>query len=87
MKRHPNLDATIEGHTDNIASAKYNLALSKKRAEAVKEALIREENIDSKRLKSIGYGLTKPIAGNETEEGRYKNRRVQALLEAQETKK
>jgi OmpA-OmpF porin, OOP family len=87
MKRHPNLEATIEGHTDNIASAKYNLSLSKKRAEAVKKALIEKENIDPKRLKSVGYGLTKPIASNETEEGRYQNRRVQALLEAQETKR
>lgn len=87
MKRHPNLDATIEGHTDNIASAKYNLALSKRRADAVKKVLVERENIDPKRLSTVGYGFTRPVATNDTPEGRYQNRRVQALLEAQATKK
>lgn len=86
MKKHPNLDATIEGHTDNIASAKYNLGLSQRRAEAVKKALIKE-GIDSSRLKSVGYGLTRPVASNDTDEGRYQNRRVEAHLEAQELRK
>lgn len=87
MKRHPNLDATIEGHTDNIASAKYNQGLSQKRAESVKKFLVEKEGIDANRLKSVGYGLTKPIATNDTEEGRYKNRRVEAHLEAKELSK
>ncbi len=87
LKKYPNLNATIEGHTCNIASAEYNLKLSQRRADAVKKVLIERENIDPKRLKSIGYGLTKPIASNDTEEGRVKNRRVQALLEAMELKK
>ena len=87
MKNHPNLNATIEGHTDNIASADYNLKLSKQRAEAVMKALIEREQIDPRRLNAVGYGLTKPIATNDTEEGRAKNRRVEALLQVQELKK
>lgn len=87
MKKHPNLNATIEGHTCNIASAKYNLGLSQKRAESIRNALIEKEDIDPKRLKAVGYGLTKPIASNDTEEGRIKNRRVEAHLEVQELKK
>jgi OOP family OmpA-OmpF porin len=87
MKRHPNLDATIEGHTDNIASAKYNQGLSQRRAESVKKFLVEKEGIDANRLKAVGYGLTKPIATNDTEEGRYKNRRVEAHLEVHELRK
>ena len=87
MKNHPNLNATIEGHTDNIAAADYNLKLSKERAEAVMKVLIEREKIDPKRLTAVGYGLTKPIASNDTEEGRAKNRRVEALLEGPELKK
>lgn len=87
MKNHPKLTATIEGHTDNIASAKYNLELSRRRAEAVRNILIQRENIDPKRLSIVGYGFSKPIASNDTDEGRALNRRVQAFLEAQEIKK
>ena len=83
MKKHPNLNATIEGHTDSIGTAKYNLALSKKRAEAVKNALVKE-GVDANRLTAVGYGLTKPIASNKTADGRAKNRRVQAVMESQE---
>lgn len=87
MKNHPNLNATIEGHTDNIASADYNLKLSQQRAAAVMKVLVEKEKIDSKRLTAVGYGLTKPIAGNDTEEGRAKNRRVEALLQVKELNK
>lgn len=87
MKKHPNLNATIEGHTCNIASEKYNLNLSKRRAESVMKVLIDRENIDPKRLKAVGYGFSRPVASNDTPEGQALNRRVQALLEAQATKK
>jgi OOP family OmpA-OmpF porin len=86
MKAHPNLNATIEGHTDSMGTAQYNLKLSEKRAEAVKKILIEQENIDPERITTVGYGLTKPIASNDTEEGRQLNRRVQAVLETQALK-
>ena len=85
MKEFPNTTAAIEGHTDNIASAAYNQKLSEKRANSVRQYLIDKFGIDASRLTAVGYGLTKPIASNDTKEGRQKNRRVQAVLEAMKT--
>ena len=85
MKEFPNTTAAIEGHTDNIASAAYNQKLSEKRANSVRQYLIDKFGIDGSRLTAIGYGLTKPIASNDTEEGRQKNRRVEAVLETVRT--
>ena len=78
MKRFPQIKGTIEGHTDNIASAKYNVKLSQRRAEGVVKMLVEKFGIDKSRLKAMGYGLTKPIADNKTVEGRQKNRRTMA---------
>ena len=69
----------VEGHTDNTGSAKLNLNLSRQRAEAVLKYL-EERGVDKKRMKAVGYGLTKPIADNKTEEGRAKNRRVELVI-------
>jgi outer membrane protein OmpA-like peptidoglycan-associated protein len=66
----------IEGHTDNKGSAGYNLALSGRRAESVLKWLL-AHGIDKKRLESHGYGLTRPIDDNATEDGRRNNRRVE----------
>ncbi len=74
---------TIEGHTDNTAAADYNMKLSEKRAKAVKAYLIKK-GIEGKRLKTVGYGLTRPIAGNDTEEGKQKNRRVEFKVQWEE---
>jgi OOP family OmpA-OmpF porin len=87
MKAHPQLKATVEGHTDNIGTAAYNLALSQRRANAVKQVLVDKSKIASNRLKAVGYGLTKPIADNNTDAGRQQNRRVDVVLEAMELKK
>jgi len=87
MKAHPHLNAILEGHTDNIGTAKYNLCLSQRRADAVMKILVDKFNIAKDRLTAVGYGLTKPIADNKAKEGRQKNRRVQAVLEAMEVKK
>jgi OOP family OmpA-OmpF porin len=80
MKKYPNTTAVIEGHTDNTASAEYNQKLSEARANSVKHYLINNFGIKASRLSSVGYGLTKPIASNSTEEGKQKNRRVQAVI-------
>jgi OOP family OmpA-OmpF porin len=78
MKRFPQIKGTIEGYTDNIASAKFNMKLSQRRAEGVVKMLEQKYGIDKSRLSAMGYGLTKPIASNKTEEGRQKNRRTVA---------
>ncbi|ESP62756.1 OmpA domain protein [Smithella sp. ME-1] len=80
MKTYPKTTAVIEGHTDNVASAEYNQNLSQARASSVRQYLIDKFGIKASRLSAIGYGLTKPIAGNDTEEGKQRNRRVQAVI-------
>lgn len=72
-------DVTIEGHTDNVGSADFNQKLSEQRASAVMQYLI-DRGVVATRLTSVGYGLTKPIAPNDTEEGRAKNRRVELVI-------
>ncbi|HTP64257.1 MAG TPA: OmpA family protein [Geobacteraceae bacterium] len=78
MKRFPQIKGTIEGHTDNVASAQYNIKLSQRRADGVVKMLVEKYGIDKSRLTAKGYGLTKPIADNGTKEGRQKNRRTVA---------
>jgi OOP family OmpA-OmpF porin len=73
------MELIIEGHTDNIGGAQFNLELSRKRAEAVKRWLVDKAGIGEIRLTTVGYGLTRPIADNSTEEGRAKNRRVELV--------
>ena len=73
----------IEGHTDSTGSEEYNLKLSTERAQSVL-GFLAEEGIDDSRLKAVGYGLTRPIAENDTREGRQKNRRVEIIISDQE---
>jgi outer membrane protein OmpA-like peptidoglycan-associated protein len=75
----PNLIIEIGGHTDNKGTKEYNLLLSEKRAKAVYDYLI-SKNINPSRLKYKGYGDTKPIADNTTEEGRQLNRRTEIKI-------
>lgn len=70
---------TVEGHTDNVGKEDFNQKLSELRASAVMQFLI-ERGVEKERLESVGYGLTKPIADNGTEEGRAKNRRVELVI-------
>jgi len=80
LKQVPIYEVTIIGHTDSKGPESYNMKLSVKRANAVRELLIKE-GIDSKILKIKGMGETQPIATNKTREGRAKNRRIEAHLE------
>ena len=86
MKAYPETNAVIEGHTDNVGKAEYNDRLSDARAKSVRQYLIDKFGIDASRITSAGYGMNKPIASNDTKEGRQKNRRVEAVLEAMRTK-
>jgi outer membrane protein OmpA-like peptidoglycan-associated protein/tetratricopeptide (TPR) repeat protein len=72
----PGLYVEISGHTDNVGSQEYNLTLSNKRATAVLNYLI-DAGIEAGRLSSAGYGFSRPVAGNDTEEGRAENRRTE----------
>ena len=69
----------ISGHTDNAGTPLYNLTLSKNRAKAVFDYLV-EHGISAGRLSYAGYGLTKPLDTNETEQGRANNRRTEFLV-------
>ena len=80
LKTHPQTSAVLEGHTDNVGSADYNMDLSVKRAESVKNYLVQKFNIAPSRLTTKGYGLTRPITTNNTEKGRQENRRVVAAF-------
>jgi OOP family OmpA-OmpF porin len=76
LKANPSIKKMrIEGHTDNRGGADYNLDLSKRRAASVRTWLV-EHGIDPGRLESEGYGLTRPVQTNDTDEGRAANRRV-----------
>ena len=79
LSESPGLKLKIIGHTDSDGSATYNLKLSKKRADAIKEYFITNFNIDAKRLISIGRGEAEPVASNKTKEGKAKNRRVEFI--------
>ncbi|KPA19633.1 flagellar motor protein MotB [Candidatus Magnetomorum sp. HK-1] len=70
----------IESHTDNIGSDAYNINLSNERAESVKTYLNKHFHIPVNRMKTFGFGESKPIANNETEKGRQKNRRVEITI-------
>jgi OOP family OmpA-OmpF porin len=74
----------IEGHTDNRGGADMNLDLSKRRAASVR-VWLSEHGIDAGRLESEGYGLTKPIQTNDTDEGRAANRRVEFKITEEDT--
>ncbi len=77
LKNKPDWKLRVEGHTDNVGKAKANLELSKRRAESVKNYLVKQHGVAAARLTSEGFGDTKPLAPNTDEDGRGKNRRVE----------
>lgn len=78
LKEDPNWRMTIEGHTDNVGGEAFNQGLSEKRAASVKNYLV-IAGVAAERLESLGLGLTKPVAPNDTEIGRARNRRVELV--------
>ncbi len=79
LKQYPEVNAVIEGHTDHIGSEEYNMNLSQRRAVSVMQKLI-DKGVDASRLQAVGYGESRPIADNKTNEGRQRNRRVMAAI-------
>ncbi len=80
LKAFPEITIEIEGHTDNTGPEKLNIRLSDERAESLKNALVRHFGIDVSRVNTKGYSFKRPIADNNTSEGREKNRRVVVTL-------
>jgi len=80
MQKYPDTTAVIEGHTDEVGTTGDNMKLSQRRAESVVSYLVDRFGIARSRLKAVGYGETRPIADNRTEEGKRLNRRIGAVI-------
>ncbi|MET0659387.1 MAG: OmpA family protein [Steroidobacteraceae bacterium] len=80
ITRFPNASIVVEGHTDANGSDSQNLLLSQDRADAVKDYLVRNAGVNVERISSIGYGEARPVASNETSEGRARNRRIDLII-------
>jgi OOP family OmpA-OmpF porin len=80
FKEYPECGITVEGHTDSWGSDMTNQKLSTERADAVKKYLLATAGIAPSRIIAVGFGETKPIASNETKEGRRKNRRIDIVI-------
>jgi outer membrane protein OmpA-like peptidoglycan-associated protein len=74
-----NLKVNVVGHTDSVGGIESNMKLSQDRANAVVQALIGKHGIEANRLKAYGVGPLSPVASNDTEEGKAKNRRVELV--------
>jgi outer membrane protein OmpA-like peptidoglycan-associated protein len=86
IRRAPQVNLVIEGHTDNVGTAQDNKELSVKRAQAVMNYLIKQ-GVDPAKLQAVGMGAEKPIADNSTPEGQFKNRRIEFTVLNTETGK
>ena len=79
LQRNPDLKVELAGHTDNVGSDSYNLKLSSERAEVVRQALV-DKGIDATRLTAKGYGATRPLVPNDSEEHQSVNRRTEMII-------
>ncbi|NMX54672.1 OmpA family protein [Pseudomonas sp. WS 5146] len=82
MAQYPATNVEVAGHTDSIGPDAYNQKLSQRRADAVKQVLVKD-GVAPSRITAVGYGESRPVADNATEAGRAVNRRVEASVEAQ----
>lgn len=77
----PDSAVLVEGHTDSFGGDETNLSLSKERAEAVRQYLLANmQEFGAGDIESVGYGESRPVANNETVEGRAKNRRIDLVI-------
>jgi len=84
LNKYPESKVIVKGYTDSRGSEEYNLQLSERRAESVKNHLIAEQ-VDPARIVALGFGESSPVASNETEDGRQQNRRVEIEIIPTET--
>lgn len=83
--QYPQTLVRVEGHTDSVGSSEYNMDLSIRRANAIKNLLV-QRGIAETRIEAVGYGKTLPLANNDTEAGRQRNRRVEIKIAPQTQK-
>ena len=79
LKKYPNRNVLIEGHTDSVGRDDYNMALSQRRADSVKDKLV-ADGVETDRITAVGYGKKYPVAGNDTAAGKAANRRVEVII-------
>ncbi|MGE0590133.1 MAG: OmpA family protein, partial [Cyclobacteriaceae bacterium] len=79
MEKSPTMKVEIGGHTDALGPDEYNQILSQRRADAVKKYLERL-GVDPSRISAVGYGESRPVAGNDSQEGRRLNRRTEFTI-------
>jgi outer membrane protein OmpA-like peptidoglycan-associated protein len=82
LTQYPQTTTVVEGHTDSVGSDAYNQKLSERRANAVREVLVKQYGVGADRVNAVGYGETRPVADNASADGRAVNRRVEAEVEA-----
>jgi len=82
LQENPGIVATVEGHTDISGAAEYNMLLSERRANAVRDRLVNDYGVNPGQINSVGYGEARPVADNTTAEGREANRRVELVLDS-----
>jgi OOP family OmpA-OmpF porin len=75
LKKYPGLEIELQGHTDSVGADPYNVRLSQRRADSVREYLL-AQGVSASQVVALGYGETQPISDNATADGRAQNRRV-----------
>lgn len=79
LQKNPQIQVTIEGHTDSVGTNEYNLALGERRANSVREYLV-SRGIAENRIQTVSFGEERPVADNQTTEGRARNRRAVTVV-------
>ncbi len=80
MEQYPDIVIELEGHTDSRGTEEYNLGLSQRRADAVRDVLINSFNVRGGRVSAEGFGESQPMSSNDTDAGRAENRRVMTVI-------
>jgi OOP family OmpA-OmpF porin len=80
VRKYPNTNVKIEGHTDSMGTEQYNQILSEERAGSVRNYLVQKGAAQRANISTVGYGELRPLADNRTDEGRAENRRVDILI-------
>jgi len=80
VKKYPDANVKLEGHTDSMGTEEYNQTLSEERAGAVQNYLVQKGACQRADISTVGYGESRPIADNKTDAGRAENRRVDILI-------